>query len=107
MGEPVEITDENFEEQVIKSDMPAVVDFGAAWCPPCRMLEPVLEELVDDYAGRVKVGSVNVDNCRDTAGKFGIMSVPTIIFFKDGQEVDRIIGYKPKDAFKTKIDALL
>ena len=107
MGEPVEITDENFEQEIVKSVIPAVVDFGAVWCPPCRQLEPVIKELADDYAGRVKIGTVNVDNCRETAGKFGIMSVPTVILFKDGQEVDRIMGYKPKDALKTRIDALL
>jgi len=107
MGEPLEVTDRNFKEEIIGSDIPAVVDFGAEWCPPCRVLEPILKELVDEYQGKVKIGSVNVDNCREIAGDYGIMSVPTLIFFKNGEEVDRVIGLGPKDALKEKFNSLL
>lgn len=107
MGHPVEITDENFQKEIIESPLPAIVDFGATWCPPCRALEPIIEQLVDEFEGQVKIGAVNVDNCRDTAGKFGIMSVPTVIFFKNGQEIERLIGLSPKDVMKVKIQTLL
>jgi len=107
MGEPIEITDESFEKEILESEIPAMVDFGAAWCPPCRALEPILSEVIDEYQGRVKIGSVNVDNCREIAGKFGIMSVPTMIFFKEGKEVDRIIGLSPKENIKVKLDMML
>lgn len=107
MGKPIEITDENFEQEILQSDKPAMVDFGAPWCPPCRALEPIVDELVDEYEGKIKIGAVNVDNCRETAGKFGIMSVPTIIFFKDGQEADRMVGLSPKDVLKTKIESFI
>ena len=107
MGEPLEINDENFESEILQSPMHAMVDFGAVWCPPCRSLEPIIKELVDDYKDKVKIGAVNVDNSRDTAGKYGIMSVPTMIFFKEGKEVDRITGLSPKDVIKTKLDMLL
>ncbi|HRS00458.1 MAG TPA: thioredoxin [Candidatus Sumerlaeia bacterium] len=107
MGHPVEITDENFQKEIIESQLPAVVDFGATWCPPCRALEPIMEQLVDEFEGQVKIGAVNVDNCRNTAGKYGIMSVPTVIFFKNGQEVERMVGLSPKDVMKVKIQTLL
>ncbi|HQH12218.1 MAG TPA: thioredoxin [Candidatus Sumerlaeota bacterium] len=107
MGHPVEITDENFQKEIIESQLPAVVDFGATWCPPCRALEPIMEQLVDEFEGQVKIGAVNVDNCRNTAGKYGIMSVPTVIFFKNGQEVERLVGLSPKDVMKVKIQTLL
>ncbi|HOE62948.1 MAG TPA: thioredoxin [Candidatus Sumerlaeota bacterium] len=107
MGHPVEITDENFQKEIIESQLPAVVDFGATWCPPCRALEPIMEQLVDEFEGQVKIGAVNVDNCRNTAGKYGIMSVPTVIFFKNGQEVERMVGLSPKDVMKVKIQTML
>ena len=107
MGHPVEITDENFQKEIIESQLPAVVDFGATWCPPCRALEPIMEQLVDEFEGQVKIGAVNVDNCRNTAGKYGIMSVHTVIFFKYGQEVERLVGLSPKDVMKVKIQTLL
>lgn len=107
MGHPVEITDDNFQKEIIESSLPAVVDFGATWCPPCRALEPIIEQLVDEFEGQVKIGAVNVDNCRDTAGKYGIMSVPTVIFFKNGQEIERLVGLSPKDVMKVKIQTLL
>jgi thioredoxin 1 len=107
MGEPLEITDRNFKSEILESDIPALVDFGAEWCPPCRALEPVIKGLVDDYAGKVKIGRVNVDAARSIAGQFGIMSVPTLIFFKKGAEIDRMVGFGSKDAIKEKIEDML
>jgi len=107
MGNPLEITDENFKSEILESELPALVDFGASWCPPCRALEPIIKDLVDEFEGQVKIGSVNVDTCRETAGKYGIMNVPTLIFFKGGQEVDRIVGLGPKEVIKVKIQTLL
>jgi thioredoxin len=107
MAKPVEITDENFQSEILESEMPALVDFGAAWCPPCRALEPIIEELVDEFAGRIKIGTVNVDNCKKTSGTYGVMSVPTLVFFKNGKEVDRIVGFGSKDDLVNKIEAQL
>ncbi|HPB30249.1 MAG TPA: thioredoxin [Candidatus Sumerlaeota bacterium] len=104
MAKPIEITDQNFESEILKSSLPAITDFGAPWCPPCRALEPLIDQFAEEYEGKVVFGKVNVDNCREVAGKYGIMSVPTIIFFKDGQEVDRLVGFSPKDVLKTKIE---
>jgi thioredoxin 1 len=107
MGEPLEITDANFKSEILDSEIPAVVDFGAVWCPPCRALEPIIKDLAGEYEGRVKIGKVNVDISRETAGQFGIMSVPTLIFFEKGQEIDRMVGLKSKDTIKAKLDTLL
>ena len=107
MGEPLEITDVNFKTEILESAIPAVVDFGAVWCPPCRALEPIIKDLAGEYEGRVKIGKMNVDINRETAGQFGIMSVPTLVFFKMGQEIDRMVGLKSKDTIKVKIDGLL
>jgi len=107
MGEPLEITDANFKSEILDSEIPAVVDFGAVWCPPCRALEPIIKDLSGEYEGRVKIGKVNVDISRETAGQFGIMSVPTLIFFEKGQEIDRMVGLKSKDTIKAKLDTLL
>jgi len=107
MGEPLEITDQNFKAEILDSEIPALVDFGAVWCPPCRALEPVIKDLAGEYEARVKIGKLNVDNSRETAAQFGIMSVPTMIFFKMGQEIDRLVGLKSKETIKAKIDTLL
>lgn len=107
MGEPIEVTDRNFKSEILESDIPALVDFGAEWCPPCRALEPVIKTLVDDYDGKVKIGKVNVDASRSIAGQYGIMSVPTLVFFKQGAEIDRMVGFGSKDAIKEKIEAML
>ena len=107
MGHPIVVTDDNFQKEILESDIPAMVDFGAPWCPPCRSLEPIIMDLVDEFIGQVKIGALNVDNSREIAGKYGIMSVPTIIFFKDGEEVDRIVGLSPRDVLKVKIQNLL
>ena len=102
-----QFTDANFQEEVLDSDLPVLVDFWAEWCGPCRMIAPIVEELAADYAGRLKVGKLNVDENRATAGKFGIRSIPTLLIFKGGRVVEQIVGYQPKAAFKTKIDNIL
>ena len=90
------ITNNNFEEEVVKSDVPVLVDFWATWCGPCRMLAPIIEEIAKENEGKLKVGKVDVDQQAELAMKFGIVSIPTLILFKDGQPVAQSLGYKPK-----------
>ncbi len=104
---PVEITDANFEEQVTNSDIPVVVDFWAAWCGPCRMIAPVMEELAEEYDGKVKIGKLDVDVNQQTAVKFGVRSIPTVLFFKGGEVKDTVIGAGPKALFVEKVEKLL
>ena len=94
--ELVTITDDNFEQEVIKSDKPVLIDFWAAWCGPCRMIAPIVEELATEYDGKVKIGKLDVDSNQQTAIKFGVRSIPTILIFKDGQIKETIIGAVPK-----------
>ncbi len=94
----LEVSDSNFEDEVIKSEMPVLVDFWAEWCAPCRMVAPVLEELAQEYAGRVKVAKLNVDANRETAARYDIMSIPTVILFKDGQVAKQVVGALPKES---------
>ena len=103
----VEFTDANFEEQVLKSDKPVLVDFWAEWCGPCRMVGPVVEELSNDYSGKAVVGKVNVDQNPGVAAKYGIRSIPTILFFKNGEVVDKSVGAVPKAALADKLNAAL
>lgn len=100
-------TDQNFEQEVLKNDKPVVVDFWAAWCTPCRIVSPTIESLADEYKDKVKVGKLNVDENPDTAGKFGIMSIPTILIFKGGKPVKTIIGARAKEDYKQAIDEVL
>jgi thioredoxin 1 len=100
-------TDENFESEVKKSDTPVLVDFGAEWCGPCRALAPIVEDLAQEYTGRLKVGTVDIDKAQGVAREFGIMSVPTIIFFKNGEPVDKITGLQGKANLQKRIDAVL
>ena len=102
----VTLTDENFEEEVLKSDTPVVVDFWAPWCGPCRVLGPVIEELADDFKGQVKVGKLNVDDSPKTAQQFSIRSIPTVLFINDGKVVEGVVGSLPKPALAEKFTAL-
>jgi thioredoxin 1 len=92
MAEPLQVSDADFEQEILKSDMPALVDFWAAWCGPCRAIAPVVEELARDYAGKIKVAKMNVDENAKTPGKYGIRAIPTLIIFKGGQVVEQITG---------------
>ncbi|MBC8234120.1 thioredoxin [bacterium] len=103
----LEITDYNFEAEVLKSDIPVLVDIWAPWCGPCRIVGPIIEELAGEYAGKMKVGKLNVDDNSETAMKYQVQSIPTILIFKDGQEIQRIIGARPKPAFKKEIDDII
>ena len=103
----VEITDSNFEELVIKSDKPVVLDFWAEWCGPCRMIGPLVEEMATEYEGKAVIGKVDVDNNPATAAKFGIRNIPTVLFIKNGEVADKQVGAVPKSTLTAKLDALL
>ncbi|MEL6821486.1 MAG: thioredoxin [Calditrichota bacterium] len=106
MGKAIEITQDNFDNEVIGSDVPVLVDFWATWCGPCRIIGPVIEELAGQYDGRVKIGKLDVDAHRDVAAKYGIRSIPTLLIFKDGEVVDSIMGAQPKPAIEAKLEAV-
>ncbi|MDA8414852.1 MAG: thioredoxin [Desulfobacteraceae bacterium] len=99
----VAFSDANFDQEVIKSDIPVLVDFWATWCAPCKAIAPLIDTVADEYAGRVKVGKVNVDENQAIPGKFGVRGIPTLILFKGGVVVDQIVGAVPK----SQLDALL
>ncbi len=98
-----EITDENFADEIESSEGLAIVDFWAEWCGPCRMVGPIVEELAQEYEGKVKVGKLDVDSNRVTAGRFNIRSIPSILYFKDGEVVDQVVGAFPKKYLEEKI----
>jgi thioredoxin 1 len=103
MSTPVHVTDDSFEQDVIQSDLPTIVDFWAVWCAPCLRIAPILEEMAAEHDGQLKVAKLNVDENYDTAGKYGVMSIPTLLVFKDGQPVERIVGYMPKEHLMEKV----
>jgi thioredoxin 1 len=103
----LELTDSNFEEMVLKSDKPVLVDFWAEWCGPCRMVAPIVNELAVEYEGKMVVGKVDVDSNPEVAQKFGIRNIPTILFFKNGEIADKQVGAVPKSKLVSKINGLL
>lgn len=103
----VVLTDQNFADEVEKATMPVLVDFWAEWCGPCKIVGPIVEELAKEYEGKLKVGKMDVDQNQQVSGKYGIMSIPTLMFFKDGKVVKSIIGAQAKDTLKKAIDEVL
>jgi len=102
-----QVTDLDFDKEVIGSEIPVLVDFWAEWCMPCRMLAPIIDELAGEYAGRAKFVKLNVDNSRQTAVKFGISAIPTLLIFKNGQLARKLVGLKSKKDLKADLDAVL
>lgn len=99
----IKLTDQNFEQEVLRADLPVLVDFWASWCGPCRMLSPVIAEIAEEYAGKVKVGKVNVDEQPNLANRYGIASIPTVMLFKNGEVVSTSLGYRPKNELETML----
>jgi thioredoxin 1 len=105
--EPIPVDDDNFEATVIQSSIPVLVDFWATWCGPCKMMAPIVDELAAEYAGKVTFAKVDVDQNRQTASSYGIMSIPTLIIFKEGQPISNLVGFKPKEELKQSLDKIL
>lgn len=103
----IEVTDANFEEVVLKSDKPVLVDFWAEWCGPCRMITPIVKELSEEYADKAIITKMDVDNNPETSVKYGIRNIPTILFFKNGEVADKQVGASPKTILASKLDALV
>ena len=103
----VQITDDNFETEVLKSDIPIIIDFWAEWCSPCRLIAPIMAELAEEYKGKIKVGKLDVDSNQQTAIKYGVRSIPTVLMLKNGEVKEVVIGAVPKAMFVDKINSLL
>ena len=101
------VNDANFEEEILKSDTPALVDFWASWCAPCRAIAPIVEEMAKTYSGKIKVAKLNVDENPSTPGKYGVRGIPTLILFKDGEVLDQLVGAVPKAQITKLIDKAL
>jgi thioredoxin 1 len=106
-GQPLHVGDDSFVDLVLGSSTPALVDFWAPWCGPCRMIAPIVEQLASKYAGRVLVAKVNTDEHVETATKLGIQGIPTLVIFDNGQEVDRVVGFAPSHALEERLDRVL
>ena len=107
MGNVMEVTDDSFDSEIVNSEIPAMVDFWAEWCGPCKMVSPIVEELAGEYDGKIKVAQMDVDHNRQTPAKFGIRNIPTLILFKGGEVVNMIIGAQPKSSIEEELKKLL
>jgi thioredoxin len=107
MAKPVAVTEQTFESEVLKSEVPVLVDFWAEWCGPCRMVAPIVEELAGEYSGQLKVTKVDVDHNQKLAMRYNVMSIPTLGIFRGGEMVERIVGYLPKPEVKRRVDGAL
>ena len=107
MSKVVYVTDESFEKEILKSDIPAVVDFWAEWCAPCKMITLAIEELARDYNGKIKIAKIDIDSNPAIATSMGVMNIPTVMFFKDGEEYKRVVGVNPKRAYEDAIKKIL
>ena len=107
MGNTLEVTDETFDSEIVNSPTPAMVDFGAMWCMPCKMIGPTVEELAEEYKGKVKIAKMDVDTNRNTPARFGIRNIPTLLFFKGGEVVKTIVGAQSKSSLDAELKKLL
>ena len=106
-AEPIEVNQQNWETEVMNSEIPVMVDFWAEWCGPCKMIAPAVHDLAGEYAGRLAVGKLDLDTNQSIALQYGVQSIPTLLFFKEGKQVHKIVGALPKGAIKKQIDAVL
>ena len=107
MTQPIDVNDDQFDQTVLKSATPVLVDFWATWCRPCTMIAPILDELAEEYSGRITFARLDVDQNQKTAAQYQIMSIPTLLLFKDGKPIDHIVGLRPKEELKRNLDAAL
>jgi len=107
MVDVLQVTDDNFEQEILESEIPVMVDFWAEWCGPCKMVGPIVAELANEYDGKIKIAKMDVDANRQTPGKYGIRNIPTLIFFKKGEVVQTLIGAQPKGTLEEELNTLL